>query len=266
MPKLSLAFLRKYFFFLGLIGSALGLHYWLLLVLPPNLLYFTSASIVLGVMIIILIAEKLTPFSPDWNHNRGDFWLDIFLTNISLPLIAKLVETILGKTVQIPFCQNLWPNHWPVLLQLGLALIICEFTFYWAHRWGHETRILWKFHSVHHSAARVYSMNSGRFHPIDIFIDWTFYFFPLFLFGVPQEVVALFVTLNGVTGLLEHANVDYWAPNLILNSADLHRWHHSVVISESSNNYGKVLCIWDRIFGTFFLPKDRVVQKVGVEE
>ena len=39
--------------------------------------------------------------------------------------------------------------------------------------------------------------------------------------------------------------------------AELHRWHHSRTVRESNANYGQNLIVWDVVFGTRFLPKDR---------
>jgi sterol desaturase/sphingolipid hydroxylase (fatty acid hydroxylase superfamily) len=91
--------------------------------------------------------------------------------------------------------------------------------------------------------------------------------FPLFLIQPSVELIGLFVTVNAVTGLLEHANVDFNAGplNYIFNTAQLHRWHHSPKVTISNKNFGKVLSIWDVFFSTWYLPKSERIQKVGVE-
>ena len=46
----------------------------------------------------------------------------------------------------------------------------------------------------------------------------------------------------------------------------LHRWHHSKNIDEANNNYGANLIVWDIVFGTRFLPKDRQPpEEIGIE-
>jgi sterol desaturase/sphingolipid hydroxylase (fatty acid hydroxylase superfamily) len=45
---------------------------------------------------------------------------------------------------------------------------------------------------------------------------------------------------------------------------ELHRWHHSKVIELSDKNFGNILIIWDLVFGTYYLPKDKEVGSIGV--
>ena len=82
------------------------------------------------------------------------------------------------------------------------------------------------------------------------------YLGPMLLLGTPPEVLALIATLNAVTGYLEHANVDF-------KTAQLHRWHHTADVTFAMCNFGKVLSVWDQVFGSFYLPP-APVGKVGI--
>ncbi len=240
---------------------------------PGPLLPALSAVLSIFAIALIHLSERLFPYRPEWNNPQGDRVSNFIFTNVVLPGLSKIVEIgltwIFLNTAASYLRQDLaplWPHQWPVLTQLVLALVICEFFFYWTHRWGHRFETLWKFHSIHHAVRRVYWDNAGRFHPVDLLLNWIFYFAPLFMVGVSGEVIAAFLTLNAVTGLLEHANVDFDAGvlNRVFNTAQLHRWHHSVNVDESSNNFGKVLSIWDQLLGTYFNPPHREVGDVGV--
>jgi ornithine lipid hydroxylase len=94
----------------------------------------------------------------------------------------------------------------------------------------------------------------------------TIYFLPLYLFAFPREVTVLFVSANIITGLLEHANIRFKAGpfNYVFNSAELHRWHHSQVFAEANQNFGKVLCVWDLVFGTWLGRDDQEMGDVGL--
>lgn len=241
---------------------------------PGEQLPVLTAIISIGVIAVIHASERILPYRKEWNVPRGDRLSNFIFTNIALPGLSKIVEimlTFLFLSSSSAFMRthffNLWPRHWPLLAQLPLALLITEFFFYWIHRFGHTWGKLWKFHAIHHVVERLYWNNSGRFHPVDLFFNWLIYFFPLFLFGVPAELIALFLLVNAVTGLLEHANVDFeMGPlNYIFNTAQLHRWHHSVVPEISSQNFGKVLSLWDWVFGTWYMPAEKHVGKIGVE-
>jgi sterol desaturase/sphingolipid hydroxylase (fatty acid hydroxylase superfamily) len=236
-------------------------------------LFSLVAGISTAAIVIIHVLERAFPYRDEWNISRGDRLSNLVQTNLMLPALSKLTEIFLGwmalhlvPPASWQSLTNLWPRQAPVFAQLILALLICEFLFYWVHRLGHRTETLWRFHRAHHTVKRVYWENSGRFHPLDLFFNWFFYFLPLVAFRVPADVLALFLLTNGVTGLLEHANVNYRGGflNRIFNTAELHRWHHSVVVEESSTNFGKVLCVWDQVFGSYYLPEDRAVGETGV--
>ncbi len=153
-----------------------------------------------------------------------------------------------------------------IITQFILALLACELSFYWFHRAVHHLPLLWRFHSLHHGADRVYWLNAGRFHFLESFFTSISYFIPLIFFAPMSEITILIISLSSITGFLEHVNIDIKAGwlNYIFNTCQLHRWHHSKVVLESNKNYGKILIIWDLIFGSYFLPKDREVEEVGI--
>lgn len=222
-------------------------------------------SISFGAWALILLQEKLDPYRRDWQKNRGDLLSDALQSAIVFPVISEVIYKVYNLILRQPL-KAFWPHQLPAPAQLLLILVIAECAHYWYHRISHRKKWLWKFHTIHHGALRIYSVNSARFHVVDIFFNMLAYLAPLSLFGVSDEVFYAFLTINGITGLLEHANIRFEAGplNYFFNSAQLHRWHHSEVGAESQTNFGKVLCIWDLIHGTHFLPENREVGTVGV--
>lgn len=88
----------------------------------------------------------------------------------------------------------------------------------------------------------------------------------LFAIGVPAPVIGLAIVFVQINGLFQHANINIklgWL-NLIFSGPELHRWHHSKVVSESDNNFGNNVIIWDLLFGSYFLPKHRQVGVLGL--
>lgn len=237
--------------------------------------YFPLIPVILMfvAVIIIEIGERYLPYKKEWQKNRGDAGTDFVQSFISVPIVTKISEKILPILLFYPalWLRNelgisVWLVDAPLLLQLLYFVLMAEFFFYWIHRLTHTNKFLWRFHSVHHASERVYWINSGRFHAFDTLIDSLFYLLPLILFGASVEVMSLFVTLSAITGLLEHANVDFKAGylNYFFNTAQLHRWHHSIQISEANNNYGKIISIWDIVFGSFYFPSKKSVAEVGI--
>ena len=261
----------QFLFYPFIVAAAWGMFFALRPLFAAADLFNLVALVSFSSIAVVHVLERHFPYRRSWMKSHGDRVSNLLQTNLLLPTISRAAEFCLGwlalhMLAPTQFLSHLWPHQWNLLAQVVLALVICEFFFYWVHRLSHRTAFLWSFHRAHHVVPRVYWENAGRFHPMDLFLNWFFYFLPLIFFGVSPEVSALFLLTTGVTGILEHANVNYRGGilNYVFNTADLHRWHHSVIIEESSKNFGKVLCIWDHVFGTFFLPKGREVEQAGV--
>lgn len=138
------------------------------------------------------------------------------------------------------------------LWTVGLALLVCDFTYYWEHRMAHEVRLLWTQHAVHHSSRQMNILVSIRFGPFESFASALFHF-PLIFLGFPPALVFfgiivvlayqtwLHTELIGRLGPLEGA----------LNTPANHRVHHGCDDKYIDKNYGGILIIWDRLFGTF---------------
>jgi sterol desaturase/sphingolipid hydroxylase (fatty acid hydroxylase superfamily) len=254
-------------FYPAFVFSALIGHLALIRAYPAMHPTLLASGVIVPAVVLVMALEQIIPYRKTWNRIDSDFWTDLLLTNLIFPVLVEGVSFLLkygfGDGV-----LSIWPVHAPIFAQLILALIIGEFFFYWAHRLGHETEVLWKFHRTHHVSRRVYWMNAARFHPVDLLLNFVLYFMPLAILGAPTEVFALVFSVNAATGLLEHANIDFDAGwlNRIFNTAQLHRWHHSVDIAISQQNYGKVLSIWDQVFRTYYLPQNKHVGHVGVDE
>ncbi|MGD8607593.1 MAG: sterol desaturase family protein [Myxococcales bacterium] len=222
----------------------------------------------------LLVLERLHPYQEQWLHGHGDLKTDLAhnLVNFWIaPLYAVLfvgaftaAAAWLSHTIDMP----LWPSRWPLVVQLLLALLIGELGTYWVHRWMHENPFLWRFHAAHHSAPRLYWLNAGRFHPIDLFMQHFVAATPLVLMGAGTGIIALHTLFTAVHGLFQHCNVHVkLGPlNWVFSMAELHRWHHSKRLAESNTNYGANIIWWDIVFGSRFLPPDRQPPtQIGIE-
>ena len=128
-----------------------------------------------AVVLLLLVLERAHPYQDAWLHSHDDIRTDLIhnLVNFWIPEVYT-VSFVGGLTVGAAWLSNalgmeLWPTRWPLLAQLLLALVIGEFGTYWIHRLMHENAFLWRFHAAHHSAPRLYWLNAGRFHPLDLF-------------------------------------------------------------------------------------------------
>jgi sterol desaturase/sphingolipid hydroxylase (fatty acid hydroxylase superfamily) len=128
-----------------------------------------------------------------------------------------------------------------------------EFAYYWFHRWSHRVNWLWATHAVHHSANELTL-------PAAIRLGWTgvisggwLVFAPLVLLGFPPQMIGLLLGLNLLYQYLLHTEVVRHLGPLEwpLNTPSHHRAHHSSDGPWLDCNFGGVLIIFDRMFGTF---------------
>lgn len=217
--------------------------------------------------------EFILPYRKQWNKNDSDLAADVVhltvtatLTKFIKPLYVFLLIPAVGFLGARYGSDNLWPHHWHLVAQLALVLVLCEFGRYWFHRLSHNVQCLWRFHAVHHSPNRLYWLNAARFHPVERFYLQIPELLPFILLNPSEIVLMMYLVTNSVHGFFQHANIKtrIGVLNYVFSMTELHRWHHSKVIEQSDKNFGNILIIWDLVFGSFFLPKDKEVGVIGV--
>ena len=226
-----------------------------------------------GFFLVLLALERIYPFERAWNKSDGQIPSDIFLSIVTIAFnsvstvicLAALVWAI--ETFQPLVSLKVWPAHWPMLVQIIPGIILWDLGNHLAHRWAHKVPLLWRFHAVHHSSARICVINTGRFHPVDIFKSVAIGAPIPVLLGVPAEIALWYAALYIYLGILTHTNVKLRCGifNKFLNTPELHRWHHSPIQVETDTNFGEVTMVWDRIFGTYRFPGTPPRRNVGLE-
>ncbi len=222
----------------------------------------------------VIAAERVFPLHPSWNRSQGDLRTDIVHLAVTALGVTRLVEllAVTGAAlvaIRLAGAGDLgwWPQGWPLLAQLLLAMVAGELLEYWVHRLQHTTDCLWRFHAVHHSAPRLYWLNAARFHPVDLLLNGVASSGLLVLLGAGPGVIALRALFSALHGIFQHSNlVLRLGPlNWLFSMAELHRWHHSRSLAEANHNYGQNLIVWDVVFGTRFLPADREPpERIGI--
>ena len=223
--------------------------------------------------LLVALLERVLPYREAWNRSQGDVWTDaayVPTTWIASALFQPLVATLavaVNAWLSDAFGSRLWPAHWPFLAQYVLACVVVELPSYWAHRWMHEVPWLWRLHAVHHSAPRLYWLNTTRSHPLEMVFRGVIGMLPLAILGAGSEMIALNGITNIVVGLFQHANVDIrLGPlNWIFSAAPVHRWHHSRALREANSNYGDNFIFWDTVFGTRYMPAHEPPARLGIE-
>ncbi|RTZ64378.1 MAG: hypothetical protein DSZ35_10310 [Verrucomicrobia bacterium] len=254
-----------------LMGTCLLLHY-LILDLDFSLQIATYIPVAVGLTVITLMELKF-PHRQEWLAKRGDVLNDLSYMFLVQVLLVKILSFFFSITLLKMLRSSgytfdrLWPDTWPVYTQAVLMVLSADFLRYWLHRLSHKWMLLWRLHAVHHSPHKLYWINVGRFHPIEKGLQFLFDSLPFIVLGVSGKVLALYFVFFAINGFFQHCNIELkLGPlNYIVSGPELHRWHHSVVLGESNKNYGNNLIIWDLVFGTWYLPKTKMVRELGLK-
>lgn len=146
------------------------------------------------------------------------------------------------------------------VLGWALSIVGWDFLYYWHHRFEHEVRLLWAAHVNHHSS-RAYNFSTALRQPWTPWIGLVL-FPPLALLGVRPEQILLAEGINLIYQFWVHTEAVGRLPawfEAVFNTPSHHRVHHGKNARYLDKNYGGILIVWDRLFGTFEPEGERVV-------
>ena len=221
----------------------------------PRIQFFTFAGIFILCWNIENIAGILLNYKK-WKHAFIN--APFIFTSIPGQLLLGLtfIKTIEWATQhQFGFLYQLNVTNNSCLTFL-LAFVFLDFGEYVYHVFMHKVKRLWMFHIVHHSDTTVDVSTTLREHPGENFIRLTFTLAWVFISGTAFWILMLRQIIQACTTLFAHMN--YRLPEktdriigLLFITPNLHQVHHHYKQPYTDCNYGDVLSIWDRIFGTF---------------
>ncbi len=147
----------------------------------------------------------------------------------------------------------------------ALAILAADFSYYWMHRWEHEIRVLWAYHSVHHSSPEFNLSTAYRLAWVEGLVEWLF-FVPMVIVGFDpvQTLVAILVVVIYQTWIHTQKIGRLGWLDRVFNTPSAHRVHHGANTRYLDRNYGGILILWDRLFGTY-QAEDEPVQ-FGITE
>jgi len=227
--------------------------------LPPLVASGASTiAVILGVMAAIALVEVVIPLHRRnrWNsrHLGPNLGLTFITFATNLFFNAAIVLSLLWLQTQgLGLFNSL---HVPILAETIIVVVALDFSFYIAHVLMHALPTFWRVHGVHHSDPAVDVTTTIRQHPLEGLIRYAFVALAAFPLGASPAAFAIYRTLSAIGGLLEHANIalPHWLSSTlswITTWPDMHKVHHSSDRLLTDTNYGNLLSLWDRLFGTF---------------
>jgi sterol desaturase/sphingolipid hydroxylase (fatty acid hydroxylase superfamily) len=166
---------------------------------------------------------------------------------MQMPLIQWTVGLKLFDLASLPI------PDWALII---VSVLILDALNYAIHALSHRVTLLWRVHSIHHSDAHVTALSGLLHHPLEVIVAGVWMLFFTVLFGIPVLVYVMYGLLASIQSALSHADVRVPRSldrllRLAVVTPDVHRIHHSMDMREGNSNFGTLLTIWDRIFGTY---------------
>ena len=170
-----------------------------------------------------------------------------------------------------PIAYLLWSHRLatiPLNTAWGLLLLFLgvELAYYFMHRATHEIRWLWTSHVVHHTPEHLHLASAFRVGVTELLSGTWLFYLPLYFLGFNPLAVSAMLGINGVYQFWLHTDlVGRLGPlEWILNTPSHHRVHHASNSQYLDRNYGGVLIIFDRLFGTFAQERPGIAIKYGL--
>ena len=209
---------------------------------------------------------KQSRFHLEWKTDTVYFVISHLIVQYTAILVKFPAETIFGQ-LGLATLQHFVVNL-PFLLQLLLAMFMADLFQYWAHRAFHRSRMLWRFHAVHHSISTVDWVAGSRLHIVDILITRAFSYMPLYFLGLSAEVFYTYVVIVAFQATIAHANTRFpFGPiKYLLVTPQYHQWHHSDDPAHYDQNFAIHFPFIDRLFGTYFLPEEKWPESMGLSD
>ncbi|SCG36920.1 sterol desaturase family protein [Micromonospora humi] len=215
----------------------------------PAVLYAVPAF-----LLLIVIEAVSYRFLPD-DDERG-YELRDTTTSLSMGLGSQVIG-FPWKLLTVGLYAALWTVA-PVHLSPGdwwtwvIVFFADDLAYYWFHRSHHEVRVLWASHVVHHSSVH-YNLSTAlrqSWTPMTSLPFWL----PLALLGIPPWMIFLQQSISLLYQFFLHTERIGKLPRPIewvFNTPSHHRVHHGSNTEYLDRNYGGILIVWDRLFGSF---------------
>jgi sterol desaturase/sphingolipid hydroxylase (fatty acid hydroxylase superfamily) len=190
-------------------------------------------------------------------RGRNTYRLNDALSSIGLGVLSQIVGVFTAAlTLGIYIFAYTHFSVWKLPVDSpwvwAAALVLYDFLYYWYHRAGHRVALYWAAHVVHHQSED-YNLSTALRQPSTSWIaNWVFHL-PMALLGFPPLVfgaVALIDLLYQFWVHTEQVGRLGWFDRWFCAPSN-HRVHHAVNDAYLDKNYGGILIVWDRLFGTY---------------
>ena len=154
----------------------------------------------------------------------------------------------------------------PLWLATLFAFIIQDFTGYWMHRLNHRVNIFWNRHVIHHSSEE-FNLSCALRQSISETVHFSaLLMIPAAFFGIPADIFSVLAPIHLFMQFWYHTRLIHKMGFLekIIVTPSHHRVHHAINPEYIDKNYGQILILWDKIFGSFQEELDHIKPVYGI--
>jgi sterol desaturase/sphingolipid hydroxylase (fatty acid hydroxylase superfamily) len=175
----------------------------------------------------------------------------LFIVNsIALSFVSASSLLVLAERYSdIGLLNSLSSSAWKAVL----SFLMLDLLLYLWHKASHSFDSLWMFHRVHHNDPYLNITTSFRIHFLELVITNFLKAILIVILGIEEAMVLTSEAIMTLFIMFHHTNISFKGEKLlghVIIVPSLHRTHHSMQRSEHDSNYGAVLSLWDRLFGT----------------
>lgn len=200
-----------------------------------------------------------------WRHAMVNlfFTLTTVAVNLSLAfLLLRSSDIVVARGWGLLPALEPIDLGWKILAGLLVLDLVGGYCSHWVE---HRIPRLWMVHSVHHTDHEVDVTTANRHHPVESVIRFAFTTLAVWIGGIPIGIVLMYQSMSVVASQYTHANlrVPEWLDrflSIILVTPNMHKVHHHYKLPYTDSNYGNILSIWDRLFGTYRYLKPTDIQ------
>jgi sterol desaturase/sphingolipid hydroxylase (fatty acid hydroxylase superfamily) len=227
-----------------------------------------------GALALLLVLETLQAPRSGRPRRRAARWgLNLTLGGVGFGLGRVLAVIGPVAVAEWAASQGIGLLAWasaPPAMAFVLAFLALDLAVYAQHRALHENAFLWRLHRVHHTDTTLDVTTAWRFHPLELVGSLFWKSAVVIAVGAPLEAVLVYEAALALGALFTHADIRLspWvdqALRLVIATPAAHERHHGVIASDQKTNYGGVMTLWDRLFGSWRAPGAAGMGALGLD-
>lgn len=233
------------------------------------MLTLSLAAWLMPLLALIAAAEAWWLVRSGRRHDWREYWTSLgdvagrvmVIAAIKMGLIGLVLYAVWAWRIGTLGMDRWW--HW------ALLLVGQDFCYYWMHRAEHRVRWFWLSHSVHHTSPQFTLSAAYRLGWASRIVCTPIFFAPLVWLGFSVPLVLGVLTLNLLYQFWLHTELIGRLPRpieFLFNTPSHHRVHHASNAAYVDRNYGGVLIVFDRLFGTFRAESTEDPPRYGLVE